>query len=193
MDGEPWPFGDLEPHSYGLILSDPPWRFATRSDANQVKSAANHYELMDRSALFALPVWKLAAPHCAHVMWATQAQLPLALDLLQHWGFDYRSCGAWAKRSKTDESWAFGTGYWLRSAAEVFLVGAIGNPAIRSHSERNLIVAPVREHSRKPDEMHAMLERMFPATRKLEMFARQSRPGWDCWGNEATKFDEAAE
>ncbi|MBY6244171.1 MT-A70 family methyltransferase [Methylosinus sp. Sm6] len=188
-----WPFGELQPHSYGLILSDPPWSFGVWGKDGHNKGPEMHYDTMSRSELFSLPVWKLAAPNCAHVMWTTQAQLPLALDLLLHWGFDYRSCGSWAKQSKSGASWAFGTGYWFRSAAELFLVGAIGAPRIMSHSERNLIVAPVREHSRKPDEMHEMLERMFPRVRKLEMFARRSRPGWDSWGDERTLFDEAAE
>jgi N6-adenosine-specific RNA methylase IME4 len=177
-----WPFGALAPHSYGLILADPPWRFATRSAKRQTKLVP--YATMRKGALLTLPVWRLAAPNCALAMWATQAQLPDAVDLMKRWGFDYRTAGAWAKRSATDSTWAFGTGYWLRSAAEFFLLGAYGEPTIRSRSERNLIVAPVRGHSRKPEALHEALERMFPRVKKLELFARQRREGWDGWGDE---------
>jgi N6-adenosine-specific RNA methylase IME4 len=62
----------------------------------------------------------------------------------------------------------------------------------KSRSERNLIVAPVREHSRKPDQAHEMLERLYPLGRRCELFARSNRSGWDCWGRETTKFEEAA-
>jgi N6-adenosine-specific RNA methylase IME4 len=70
----------------------------------------------------------------------------------------------------------------MRSAAEFFLTGTRGRPKSESRSERNLIVAPVREHSRKPEEAYEMLERMFPAQRRCELFARYERPGWAQWG-----------
>jgi N6-adenosine-specific RNA methylase IME4 len=80
----------------------------------------------------------------------------------------------------------------LRSAAEFWLIGTRGRPKPESRSERNLIVAPIREHSRKPDQAYEMLERMFPSQRRCELFARFSRPGWDQWGLEIEKFRSAA-
>lgn len=85
-----------------------------------------------------------------------------------------------------------GTGYVLRSAAEVFLIGRFGEPKTLNRGTRNVIEAPRREHSRKPDEAYAACEGLFPALRRADLFSRQSRPGWDSWGNEATKFDPAA-
>ena len=78
---------------------------------------------------------------------------------------------------RASDSWAFGTGYILRSAAEFFLIGTVGSPKSAVHNVRNLIVAPVRAHSQKPDEMYSMLERMFPNARKCELFARTRRGG----------------
>jgi len=187
-----WPFGALRESAYGVILADPPWRFVTQSPRNQTKAAP--YATMTRGALMRLPVFRLAAPNCALAMWATQAQLPEAIDLMRRWGFDYRTAACWAKLSKLskvddpDARLAFGTGYWLRSAAEFVLFGAYGRPVLRARGERNLIVAPLREHSRKPPDLHEMLERMFPLARKLELFAREPRAGWDAWGNETEKF-----
>lgn len=186
-----WPFGDLRPHSYGLILADPAWKYITRSPKGRKKSADRHYRTMTRAELYALPVWKLGAPNAALCLWTTQAMLPMQLDLLKHWGFEYKSYGAWGKRTKTGRKWGFGTGYWERSTAEVYLWGAIGAPLIVSRSERNFIEAPLREHSRKPEDIYAKCERMFPNVRKLDLFSRKTRKGWDNWGDEATKFDEA--
>lgn len=189
---EGWPFGELAEASFGLILADPAWSYLTRSDKGQGKSASRHYRTMTREELYALPVWRLAAPNCALCLWTTAPLLPMQLDLMLHWGFAYKSYGAWAKRSKTGAKWAFGTGYWERSAAEVYLWGAIGEPRIVSHSERNLIEAPLREHSRKPEDIYAKCERLFPGVRKLDLFSRETRPGWSNWGDERTKFDGGA-
>ena len=174
---------------YGLILADPPWRFEARSARRQTKAAP--YSTMSRYDLLTMPVDRLAARNCALVMWATQAQLPQALDLMKRWGFDYKSFGTWAKQSASGNKWAFGTGYWFRSAAEIYLVGARGAPLIKSKSERNLIVAPVRQHSRKPEQLREALERMFPLVPKIELFARERREGWDCWGNQLDMFEGA--
>jgi N6-adenosine-specific RNA methylase IME4 len=194
-----WPFGDLRPSSYGVILADPPWKFVTRSAKGLGKGAERHYRTMTRAELFALPVWRLAAPNCALCLFTTQAQLPMQLDLLKHWGFTYKSYGGWGKRSETwtpdcaNPKWAFGTGYWERSCLEVYLWGAIGAPMIVSHSERNLLEAAVREHSRKPETIYKKIDRMFPHVRKLDLFSRKSRGGlWDAWGDEAGKFDGEA-
>lgn len=187
-----FPFGGLVPHHYGVILADPPWRFRTWSETNQAKAASKHYPLMTMAELNQLPVKELAAPNAALVMWAVQAMIPHALDLMAAWGFRYKTCGAWAKQSSTGKKWAFGTGYIFRCAAEFYIVGTIGNPKAAARNVRNLIVAPNRQHSRKPDEMHSNLERLFGDVPRCELFARESRPGWAAWGNETAKFDRIA-
>ncbi len=186
-----WPFGDLAPLRYHVILADPPWRFALRSAKGEAKSPQAHYACMPLDDIQALPVSQLAAPDAACIMWATAPMLPQAVATMAAWGFTFKSAGAWAKRSSTGASWAFGTGYCYRSAAEFWLLGTVGRPAQRSRSIRNLIVAPIAEHSRKPPQMHADIEAMFDGP-YLELFARSSRSGWDVWGNETTKFEAAS-
>jgi N6-adenosine-specific RNA methylase IME4 len=186
-----WPFHPLPRGAYGVIVVDPPWHFRPRSSKGYGKSASQHYSLMTLDAIKSLPVADLAALHCLLLLWATQAQLHQGLAVMESWGFQFKTAGAWAKQSPTGSSWAFGTGYILRSAAEFFLIGTRGRPKIESHSERNLIVAPVREHSRKPDQAYAMLERLFPSAKRCELFARSTRPGWDPWGQEVGRFDDA--
>ena len=173
-----------------MILCDPPWRFVTYSAKGLRKSPQRHYACASLADIQALPVRELAHPEgCALLVWATAPMLPQAVETVDAWGFDYRTMGAWAKRSKTGNAWAFGTGYVYRSALEPYLFAAIGRPRQFVRNVRNLIVAPVREHSRKPEDMRAQLEAMFEGPR-CELFARESRPGWDTWGNERTKFDD---
>jgi N6-adenosine-specific RNA methylase IME4 len=193
---EDWPFGDIEERSAGLVYADPATTFVTHSARGDKK--APPYATMSKSELLRLPVWKLAAPHCALAMWATQTNLDFSIDLIKRWGFEYKTALAWAKLSKTsqaddeDAKLAFGTGYWLRCSAEFLLFGAIGRPKVVSRSERNLIVAPVREHSRKPDEAYELLERMFPRVNKVELFSRGDRAGWRHWGDEVGLYRSEA-
>lgn len=149
----------------------------------------SHYACMSTADIAKLPVNQLAAKDCALLMWATAPMLPDAIDLMRAWGFTFKSAGAWAKQSSTGQKWAFGTGYCFRSAAEFFLLGTIGKPKIKSRSVRNLIVAPVREHSRKPVDQYEMAEQLFDGPH-VELFSRTGRPGWQSWGNEAGKFSE---
>lgn len=187
-----WPFGDLVPGRYGTILADPPWRFLNRSTKGEKKNPVAHYPCMTIEQLAQLPVARLAAPNCALVTWATAPLLDRAIELVKAWGFTFKSAGAWAKQSSTGQRWAFGPGYVYRSAAEFYIVATIGKPRVLSRSVRNLILAPTREHSRKPDAMHADVEALY-AGPYAELFARQRRPGWDVWGNDVDRFTEAAQ
>ncbi len=189
--GMTWPLGELLPSRYGAIIADPPWRFALRSAKGETKSPQAHYACLPLPEIMALPVGQLAARDCALFLWATAPMLPQALATMAAWGFAFKTAGAWAKRSKADGGWSFGGGYILRSAAEFYLVGTIGSPGRVSRSVRNLIAAPVREHSRKPDQLHADVEALYPGP-YAELFAREPRPGWDTWGNETDKFAETA-
>ncbi|MDE1901480.1 MAG: DNA methyltransferase [Alphaproteobacteria bacterium] len=181
------PFSALKPLHYGAILADPPWRFDVRSQKGEGKSPQRHYGCMTLSDIMALPVSQLARGDCALIMWATAPMLPQAVDTMRAWGFAFKSAGAWAKQSKTGRAWAFGTGYCYRSAAEFFLLGTIGRPQQKARNVRNLIAAPIREHSRKPDQMRRDVEALFDGP-YLELFAREAARGWDAWGNETEKF-----
>src|SRR5262249_32711497 len=79
-----------------------------------------------------------------------------------------------------------GLGYWVRNQHELLLIATRGNIPSPAPSRRpaSVINAPRREHSRKPDEAYALIERMYPELPKIELFARQARPGWAAWGNE---------
>lgn len=183
-----WPFGDLRTFHYGVVLADPPWDFKTWTRDYAAKTPSRHYRTQHLSWIKSLPVAQLARDACALVLWGTAPMIRQALEVLDAWGFRFVTMGSWAKESRGGSGKVhFGTGYVLRNAAEFYIVGARGRPRVRSHSVRNLIWEPVREHSRKPDQMHRDIERLFDGP-YCEIFARQRRRRWDSWGNELDKF-----
>lgn len=182
-----WPFGDLQPLSFDLIMADNPWTFALYSVKGEKKSAQAQYATMSLEAIKALPVDQLARGDAVLFLWATWPMLPQAIEVMVAWRFRYVSGGVWHKRTKHGKT-AFGTGYRLRNASEPFLIGTVGNPKT-SRAHRNVIEGLAREHSRKPDEAYAWCESYMPGARRADVFARQSRPGWESWGAESTKFD----
>lgn len=186
-----WPFDPLRPLSYDVIMADPPWAFEVRSDRGIAKAPQAQYDCMSLAEISALPVAHLARGDAWLWLWATFPMMPHAIQAMQAWGFAYVTSGVWTKRRENGPL-AFGTGYVLRSCAEPFLLGKFGNPPIRSRSVRNVIEAPRREHSRKPDEAYAAAEQLFGPAFRADLFSRENRPGWDSWGHETGKFDARA-
>lgn len=172
---------------FDLIMADPPWTFRTRSlKGITAKGAGGQYATMTLSEIAALPVASVAAPNCLLWLWATNPMLPEALHVLRAWGFDYRTAGHWSKKT-ADGCQAFGTGYILRCAGEPFLIGVRGQVKT-ARNVRSVIEGPIREHSRKPDEAFAAAEALIPGAKRLELFSRQPRAGWETWGDEAKRF-----
>ena len=168
---------------HGLVLADPPWNFANWSPKGELKNPNQHYKTHSKEWIWDLPVGDLMDKDAICIMWATAPCLHDAVHCMMRWGFEFKTAGAWAKRTSTGEKWAFGPGYWLRSAAEFWLLGTRGKPHIIGRSIRNLIVAPTREHSRKPDEMYGVCEALNGGP-YIELFARHARPGWNSCGDQ---------
>jgi N6-adenosine-specific RNA methylase IME4 len=187
-----WPFGALEPGAYGAILADPPWSFTVRSVKGLGRSPERHYPTMSLDALRALPVGKLAGRDCMLFMWTTWPHLEAAFALIRAWGFTYKTAAPWVKTTKDGTGVSMGLGYVLRSATEPLLVASRGHPSVGSRKERGVILAPRREHSRKPAEARRLVERLRPGERTCELFAREPWAGHEVWGNETGHFAAAA-
>ena len=160
-----WPFGELAPLAYDFLMADPPWRFETYSALGEEKSPQAHYDTMTLDEIAALPVADLAREHCLLWLWATAPMIPEQLEICVRWGFKPKTMGVWVKTTSGGKI-AFGTGYILRNAHEPFILATRGEPRTQSRSERSVIHAPLREHSRKPDEAYAMAERLMPHARR---------------------------
>jgi N6-adenosine-specific RNA methylase IME4 len=174
----------------GAILADPPWRFAVRSPKGEGRSACQHYPTnLTLDELATLPVVGIAAADAWLFLWATTPMLPAALRLMTAWGFAYSgNAFCWVKQNRSGVGFHVGLGFTTRKNVELCLLGKRGRPRILAHDVRELIVAPRREHSRKPDEQYARIERLV-AGPYVELFARQQWPGWIAWGNQTNAFD----
>ncbi len=191
----------LPPGPFGAIMADPPWSFRSWSDKGKNRApdalvrqkglAERHYATMSLADIRALPVGDVAARDAVLFLWAVDCMLPEALETGRGWGFTFKTVAfTWAK-SKAQGGYHIGLGYWTRGNPEQCLLFTKGSPRRLSAAVRQLIVAPRREHSRKPDEAAERIERLV-AGPYLEMFARTTRPGWAAWGNDVERFAEAA-
>lgn len=189
---------DLPAGPFGCILADPPWAFRTFAGTDAVPTvAADPYPTMTLDDLKAMPVEAVAAPDCALFMWIVGAHLVEALELGAAWGFSYKTDAfIWTKpRGATPDLFqqqhSIGMGYWTRKQAEICLLFTRGKPKRIGKGVRQIIEAPRREHSRKPDETHQRIMDLVGGP-YLELFAREARPGWTVWGNQTDRFTEAA-
>lgn len=176
--------------TYNVILADPPWM--TRPWGKQGKATRQPpYKTMTDNELMALPVQDLAAPDSALFMWVLDHKLDFALTLGQAWGFKLISVGFyWFKRTPLDNGWNFGTGYGTRAGAvEQCWLFAKGKGLKRADKGvrrlyDDILIEPVKDHSRKPDEIRRRIEKLYGPQPRVELFARRAAPGWDAWGNE---------
>jgi N6-adenosine-specific RNA methylase IME4 len=186
---------------FRVIYADPPWTFKTYSSKGRGRCADAHYDVMSLEDLKEIrsEIDKYAANDCALFLWATDPLLPKAIDIIRSWEFNYKTVAFyWAKLNKkasresfTVESFFMGLGYWTRANAEICLLATRGTPKRLSRSVKRLVIAPRREHSRKPDEIYERIECLMEGP-YLELFARSTRPGWRTLGNQADLFDYGA-
>lgn len=180
---------------YRVIYADPAWTFSGGK-----KSRPQHYPRMTLPEIKALPVKDLAHPDgCRLLMWITAPLLNRTEEVLRAYGFKYCSCRTWIKLNPREsggfiyrDSLARGTGYEVAGNAEFLIIAKRGKPqSIKGRPWTSFIIDNRGEHSRKPDSVRAEIRSMLDGPR-LEMNARSSSPGFDCWGNQTRMFDEVA-
>lgn len=197
--GASWMTSSPLSNKYRVIYADPPWSFATYSSKGKGRSPEAHYDCMSLDDIKALPVKEWAADDCVLLMWATDPLLDRAFEVIRAWGFTYKTIGFyWAKLNKGASPLMFdrasfftGLGFWTRANPEPCLLAVRGKPKRKSAAVKKLVIAPRREHSRKPDEMYEHIEALCDGP-YLEMFARSTRPNWDSWGLERGLFDNGS-
>ncbi len=165
---EPIPKGEFD-----VILADPPWTY----DINTRGSPDDHYDVMSDNEIYNMKI--PSSKDCVLFMWGTAPKLPEALKVITAWGFIYKTHMVWIKDK-------IGTGYYFRGKHELLLVAVKGNPLIPEEKDRpdSVLIAPRTTHSTKPEQIYSIIERMYPNSQYLELFARNTREGWKSWGNE---------
>lgn len=172
---------NTENKKFNIIYADPPWQCKYGGNG----SASKHYSLMTTEEICALPVHKLAAPDCVLFLWVTFPVLNEVFDVIQAWGFTYKTVAfCWVKRNAKSDGWFFGMGNWTRANAEICLLATKGKPKRRAADVPQIIVSPREQHSKKPDETRDRIVRLMGDLPRVELFARQVPPGWEVWGNE---------
>lgn len=186
-EGLPTPHVAQVGKKYGAICVDPPWPFDHPKPST--KSVTRHYPTLLVDDLTALPVQEFAADHCALFLWTPDSHLAHAMGVITAWGFTYKTVAFhWVKTTEAD-SYHVGLGWWTRANPEICLLATRGHPQRLHNDVRLLVVSPVREHSRKPDEIYSEMIPRLVGGPYLELFARTRRAGWDVnLSNEPTRF-----
>ena len=169
---------------YNIIYADPPWKHDAWVAGNKAPNL--HYPTMTTEEISALPISELADSDCALFLWATYPHLPEALQVIKAWGFDYSPAAfVWVKKNKTADTPFFGCGAWTRANSEICLLATRGHVQRLDASISQIIEAPIEEHSKKPDIVRELIERLVGKLPRIELFCRNPAVGWDVWGNEA--------
>jgi N6-adenosine-specific RNA methylase IME4 len=179
---------EIGTRKFGTILADPPWQFQNKTG----KVAPEHrrlsrYETLTLDQIKALPVGDVAGSTSHLYLWVPNALLPEGIQVLNAWGFIYKSNIVWHKIRKDGGSDGRGVGFYFRNVTELLLFGVRGKNArtlAPGRRQVNYLATRKREHSRKPDEQYDIIEACSKGP-YLELFARGIRKGWTVWGNEA--------
>lgn len=175
---------------YKIIYADPPWQYRVYSQKGQGRSAENHYHTMNIKDIMALPVDKIADKDCILFLWITFPCLKEGIEVMERWGFKYKTCGFnWVKRNKKKNTYFMGLGFWTRSNSEVCLIGTKGQPKRVSKSVSQICDARIMEHSRKPAEIRERIVELCGELPRIELFARDKVKGWDSLGDEINGKD----
>jgi len=171
---------------FGTVLADPPWQFANRTG----KMAPEHrrlsrYSTLGLEEIMALPVRELALPESHLYLWVPNALIREGLEVMEAWGFTYKTNIVWYKIRKDGGPDGRGVGFYFRNVTELVLFGIRGRLRTDAPGRRqtNIMTTQKREHSRKPDELYDIIEACSPGP-YLELFARTRRRDWSAWGNE---------
>lgn len=175
----------MEQKKYNIIYADPPWSFQVYSDKGKGRSPDKHYPTMSIEEISRLPVKEIAAADSVLFMWLTFPMLKEALRVIEEWGFVYKTVAfTWVKLNRKMQSLFWGMGYWTRSNAEICILATKGKPKRCSAGIHQIIMSPIEQHSKKPDEARDRIVNLMGDLPRIELFARQKTPGWDVWGNE---------
>lgn len=169
---------------YQIIYADPPWSYVDKAKAGG-RGACCHYDVMNKDDIEKLPIKEISDNDCILFLWVTMPKLNEVFDLINAWGFTYKTVGfTWVKKNKKSDSWFWGMGRWTRANAELCLIATKGKPKRLKANIHSIIDTPIEEHSKKPNIVKDKIIQLCGDLPRIELFARQKTPGWDVWGNE---------
>lgn len=178
---------------FRCIVADPPWSYRDKgSRISPDQRSALVYPTMSTPDIAALRVEAVSAEDAFLLLWTTDAHLldGSAAHVATSWGFEPKRIIVWVKRGLSGKL-AFGAGHYVRGAHELVVLCRRGKAHVRQRNERSVFEAPRSQHSKKPDALLDLAERLTPGP-YLELFARRHREGWVAWGNQLDPGEVAA-
>lgn len=175
---------------YKIIYADPPWEYRQKGSKTKARGMARqHYQTMATEDICQVPAPKIATDDSVCLMWATMPNIRQAMQVMEAWGYTYKTAAfVWVKTCRKSQRLHWGMGAYTRANAELCLLGVSKNTRagemVQRHDIHQIIIAPVGEHSEKPPIVRKRIEELFGPLPRIELFARQQAPGWDCWGDQ---------
>jgi N6-adenosine-specific RNA methylase IME4 len=162
-----------------VMLADPPWQYGATSVTG---SSGQHYATMKTAEICKEPIKKSTTKDSVLFLWVTNPMLPDGLEVIQAWGFKYKTCMVWVKDEATK-----GLGEYIRGQHELLMIATRGTMIPKkTNRPRSVIEAAVGRHSAKPKGVYRMIEKMYPDQQYGEWFLRgKPAPGWKGYGAEA--------
>ena len=174
---------DFPNKKYSIIYADPPWSYKDKALAGN-RGACCKYPVMNIDDIKNLPVSTLADNDCVLFMWVTFPKLNECFEVIEKWGFEYKTVAfTWVKKYRNGNNF-MGMGRWTRANAEVCLLATKGKPKRISASVRQIVESIPEQHSKKPDIVRDKIVELCGDLPRIELFARTKTIKWDVWGNE---------
>jgi N6-adenosine-specific RNA methylase IME4 len=168
---------------YNIIYADPAWSYNDK--ALNRGGAERHYKTMTLDDIKNLPVNSIADDNCVLFLWATFPKLQDGLDVINAWGFAYKTLAFnWVKKNKIADSLFWGMGSWTRSNPEICLLAVKGKPKRVGKGVHSVVEHKIMKHSQKPPIIRDKIVELCGDLPRVELFARDKADGWDSWGNE---------
>lgn len=178
----------LNAKKYNIIYADPPWKYndkmVMKGIHGDIKGADSFYNTLTLEDIKNLPIKDITDENCILFIWVTMPFLKEVFEVIEAWGFKYKTCGfCWVKKTKNNKIHC-GMGHYTRGNAELCLIATKGKIKRINNTVYQIVEAEIREHSRKPDEVRNRIVELLGNLPRVELFARQKTEGWDAWGNE---------
>lgn len=176
--------------NYNIVYADPPWSYY--GDPNKDQAAGKHYKLMSDNEIWSMPVRKICSEKAVLFLWATSPRLDAAIETVKRWGFHYRGIAwVWVKTTNAGKI-INGQGVrpsFVKPTVELVLVGSTEKkgrtfPLLTESMSNVILAARPNKHSKKPEIFRQMITDLLGDRKRIELFARNSAPGWDLFGNE---------
>lgn len=171
---------ELPAEKFQVIYCDPPWAY---NNSGFEMSAEQKYPTMQLDEIKKINVKTITAENAVIFMWATNPLLKEAFELMESWGFEYKTNFVWTKDRHT-------AGFYIYGQHELLLIGVKGSMLPIGEKPKSIITGSNNVHSKKPDGVYEIIESMYPELKYVELFARNTpRANWTKWGNEVGKYE----